>query len=292
MILMKIKINKYNLFELFLGVIPLIFWIYSGVYINKSTEALRDKYTIIKNIERDYFSVNYDFNRGIEYVQVKARPSSWVSINEISYFLKAAIIVSEDGRFHSHQGYDIEQLVKVIYESVNLNRKKMRGASTITQQLIKNILLTKKKTYSRKAEELIWAIVLENHASKNKIFETYLNVIEYGPGIYGIKSASKYYFNKIPRDLSPKEAAFLAMLLPSPKRYNKSFKEKMLSPFASNMIELILYKMKTYGALSESDLLKASLDHLSFEKNVEYVDEAKSIQSSIIQDQEESEDAE
>lgn len=289
---MKLKINKYNWFELSLGFLPLLFWLIAGLSLNHYISPYLEKYNLIKKVENGYFTVKYNPVSGVEYTHTSIRPSNWASINEISRFLKAAIIVSEDGRFFSHPGYDIEQLVKVIHEKVNMNRKKMRGASTITQQLIKNILLTKKKTYSRKAEELVWAIVIENHVSKDKIFETYLNVIEYGPGIYGIRSASKYYFNKKPLELSPKEAAFLAMLLPSPKRYSKSFKDKALSPFATSMIDMILYKMKTYGALSEEVLLEASTKPLSFEKNIEFIDEANIVQSSSIQNEQENEDAE
>jgi monofunctional biosynthetic peptidoglycan transglycosylase len=130
----------------------------------------------------------------------------------------------------------------------------VRGASTITQQLIKNLYLNREKSVSRKLKEFVFSLVIENHVDKNKILETYLNIIEYGKNLYGIKSASIYYFKKNPSQLSSRESAFIAMLLPSPIKYSRSFLNKRLSPFALRIINSVLLKMNQLGAIGPEEL--------------------------------------
>jgi monofunctional biosynthetic peptidoglycan transglycosylase len=114
-------------------------------------------------------------------------------------------------------------------------------------------------------KELYFATLIEEKASKDKILETYLNVIEYGKGIYGIENASQFYFKKSARNLNAKEGAFLAMLLPSPIKYSKSFKQKALTPFANSIVNSVLLKMKQAGYIGEEEYAQNLNAKLSFE---------------------------
>ena len=144
--------------------------------------------------------------------------------------------------------------------------KRFRGASTITQQMVKNVFLSEDRTIWRKVHEIILAQKVERVLSKRKILETYLNVIEFGPGIFGIRNASYHYFKKHPSSLIPKEAAFLAMLLPSPRRYYISFKNRKLTKFASARIDAILIKMRMGKILTPEQYQVQKISRFSWEK--------------------------
>jgi monofunctional glycosyltransferase len=171
------------------------------------------------------------------------RPKNWVDLKDVSRHAKFAILISEDWAFYGHQGIDLYQLRLVIGESIKQGEW-IRGASTITQQVIKNTVLSHERTVWRKVREMILAYKLERHVSKERILEIYLNIIELGHNLYGIKPASWHYFNKAPSQLTAREGAFLAMLLPSPVKYSLSFKKKELTPFAREIIETVLIKMR------------------------------------------------
>ncbi len=183
------------------------------------------------------------------------RPLNWTSLSEISTVAQAAITMSEDSNFWHHNGYDTEQIKKSM--KANWKAKKyIRGASTITQQVAKNLFLYRKKSLERKIKELLLAVQLERKLAKSKILEIYINIAEWGPGIYGIKNAAHYYFSKSPVELTAKEGAFLAMLLPSPKRYSRTFKAKGLTAYAARRIEDILEKLYITHYLSQEDFTR------------------------------------
>lgn len=190
------------------------------------------------------------------YKLVTQRPASWVSLSEVSKLARWAIVVSEDWAYYQHQGLDLKQIKIVIEESIK-QKKFVRGASTITQQVVKNAILTPEKTLWRKFREMILAYKLNRLASKDKVLEIYLNLIELGDGIYGIKKAARYYFNKHPRNLNAREGAFLAMLLPSPIKYSESFRKKKLTSFARSQIADILIKLRQAKVYQEKDRLEA-----------------------------------
>lgn len=227
-------------------------------------------YSITK-IPENYFSIEI-IDSNASYFASKDRPKDWVLLSEISKNVKGAIISSEDGKFYQHPGYDIEELRDAINDGVVKKKKKVRGASTITQQLVKNLFFQNDRSLWRKSKELILTLWLEEYVSKDKILESYLNIIEYGKGIYGISAASRHYFNKKPKQLTPRESAFLAMLLPSPVRYSQSFKKKTLTPFASRMVHSILFKMLQGGYIS----IEHYYDGLSHRMSWEKVNEAES----------------
>ena len=144
---------------------------------------------------------------------------SIIDINTLPDYVKNAFIDTEDKRFYSHNGYDIKRIIKSAF--VNLNSKsKSQGASTISQQLIKNTLLTNEKTYSRKIQEIILSIKMEKQFDKDEILEMYLNTIYFGSNAYGIENASKTYFNKSAKDLTLNEACCLAGLIKAPAHYS------------------------------------------------------------------------
>lgn len=207
-------------------------------------------YSITK-FQTRFFKIHIDLGK-VQYEKVETPPADWTPLPKINRRLQEAIISSEDGTFYQHPGYDLEQLTKAINSSFVL-KKKMRGASTITQQLIKNLYLNKEKVLSRKMSELFFSIMIEKYSDKKKILETYLNIIEYGKDIYGINKASHFYFNKSPSTLNARESAFIAMLLPSPIKYAKSFYKKSLTPFAKSSIDSILLKMRQAGYISEAE---------------------------------------
>lgn len=199
-----------------------------------------------------------------DFIIESSKPQHWVELKGISSFAKWAIILSEDWSFYQHEGIDIAQIKAAFNDMLEI--KRFRGASTITQQMVKNVYLSGDRTIWRKIHEIILAQKVEKVLSKDRILEVYLNCIEFGPEIYGIKKASYHYFQKHPSSLNPKEAAFLAMLLPSPKRYYVSYKNKALTPFARERINAILGKMRMGRVLSPEQYELNKMNRLSWEK--------------------------
>lgn len=218
----------------------------------------------VAELNTDYPHIIDPKSKVPEFKLKPGKPKSWVKLKEISSFAKWAIVLSEDWGFYQHEGIDINQMKVALNEMVEV--KRFRGASTITQQMVKNVFLSEDRTVWRKVHEIILAQKVERVLSKSKILETYLNVIEFGPGIHGIKNASYHYFRKHPSAINPKEAAFLAMLLPSPKRYYISFKNKKLTNFARIRINAILGKMRMGKVLSPEQYESQKVTRLNWEK--------------------------
>jgi monofunctional glycosyltransferase len=153
-----------------------------------------------------------------EGLQRKIR-QEWVPLARISPYLLKAVIIAEDDKFWSHEGFDFEAIQKALEKDLQKRRFKA-GGSTISQQLAKNLYLSPSKNPIRKIKEAILTWRLERNLSKRRIIEIYLNVAEWGDGIFGIEAASRLYFAKGAADLTPREAARLAVVLPSPLRYH------------------------------------------------------------------------
>lgn len=143
----------------------------------------------------------------------------YVSLDNIPRSLQQAVIAVEDARFYSHSGFDVMGIARAAVVNVEAGEIE-EGASTITQQLVKNLFLTSEPSFSRKAEELLLAMNVERHFSKNQIIELYLNTIYFGSNYYGIYDASKGYFGKEPKDLTVAESAMLAGLPNAPSLYS------------------------------------------------------------------------
>ncbi len=142
----------------------------------------------------------------------------WRGLNDISPNLVYAAIAAEDARFCSHQGFDVEAIQKSM--ETNAEGGKIRGGSTISQQTAKNVFLWPGRDWVRKGLEAGYTVLIETVWTKRRIMEVYLNVAEWAPGVYGAEAASRHWFGKSARNLTPREAARLAAILPSPRRYD------------------------------------------------------------------------
>ena len=143
----------------------------------------------------------------------------WVNYAQISNNLKRAVIASEDAKFNDHDGFDWEGIEKA-YEKNLKKGKIVAGGSTISQQLAKNLFLSSRRTPWRKGEEAIITVMLEKMLTKQRILEIYLNVIEWGNGIFGAEAAARHYFKTSAAGLSPSQAAKLAAIVPNPRFYD------------------------------------------------------------------------
>ncbi|MBI2644925.1 PBP1A family penicillin-binding protein [Candidatus Uhrbacteria bacterium] len=189
-----------------------------------------------------------------------AQQRSLVSISHIPNSLKKATITAEDKGFYTHKGFDVRGILRSILVDI-ISRKKAQGGSTITQQFIKNSLLTSRKTFTRKIKELVLAYQLEKQFSKDQILQMYFNEIPYGSTAYGVQAASKMYFGKNVQDLSLAESAYLAALPKAPTYY---------SPWGSHRDKLdarknaILSDMEKEEYISEEEARAAQEEKIKF----------------------------
>ncbi len=164
---------------------------------------------------------------------------SWVPLSRISPYLVHAVVIAEDDKFWGHKGFDLEAIRAALEK--NIEKQTWRyGGSTITQQLAKNLFLSPSRSPIRKIREFILAWRLERALSKKRILELYLNVVEWGDGIFGAEAAVRRYYNKPASDLTPLEAAHLAVVLPSPRRYNPLSGSKYIESRAEEIYEIML----------------------------------------------------
>ena len=185
--------------------------------------------------------------------------NDYVKLSDITNFTKNAIISIEDKNFYNHRGFDYPRILKAMIINIKSGKIK-QGASTISQQYIKNLYLTFDKTWERKIEEAFLTLELETHYSKNEILEGYLNTIDFGGGNYGIKEASKYYFNKNPKELTKAEASKLVGIPKSPNYYNPIFNYKN----AKNRQYSVLKSMVNNRYISENEMKKIYNEKISF----------------------------
>lgn len=145
----------------------------------------------------------------------------WVRLSNVSPFLIKAVVIAEDDKFWSHKGFDVDAMQKALEKDIETGKFKF-GGSTISQQLAKNLYLTPSKNPVRKLKEAILTWRIEKNLSKRRILELYLNVVEWGEGLFGIEAASQRYYGKPARFLTAEEASRLAAILPNPRRYKVS----------------------------------------------------------------------
>lgn len=143
----------------------------------------------------------------------------WVKYGQVSAHLKRAVIAAEDARFLQHQGFDYKA-IEAAWKKNLQQRKLAAGGSTISQQLAKNLFLSTEKTVGRKLQETIITFMLEKFLTKQRILEIYLNVIEWGEGIFGAEAAARHYFGVPASSLTPSQAAWLASIIPNPRFYD------------------------------------------------------------------------
>jgi monofunctional biosynthetic peptidoglycan transglycosylase len=181
-----------------------------------------------------------EYYKTLRHPPVKIR--YWVKYRSLPEQLIRAVRIAEDDSFFQHHGFDLKQLWEAVRGSVS-EGKNMRGASTITQQLGKNLFLSESRSLIRKLQEIPIAYKLEKHLSKRRIFEIYINIIEFGNGIYGIEPASRYYFGKHTTDLNLDESIFLAAIIKRPRYWER---HRDSGSFIYRQ-DIILERMAIYG---------------------------------------------
>lgn len=181
---------------------------------------------------------------------------TYVPLSQISKNLQNAILITEDSGFYQHNGFDQEGIQKCL-DKIREKKRIVCGGSTITQQLAKNVFLWKEKNFLRKGLEAMITFKIEKNLTKKEILERYLNVIQFGKNVYGVKQAAQFYFKKSASALTVHESAFLAMVLPNPEKYAQSYYRKDLTKFARKRLAQIIENMYKYNRISSDDYVIA-----------------------------------
>jgi penicillin-binding protein 1A len=196
-------------------------------------------------------------------IVVRAGEADFIPIGAVPPLFVDALLLSEDAGFYGHPGVDVAEIRAAWAENVERGTL-ARGGSTITQQLVKNLFLSKEKSYGRKMEEAALALMVDAALPKRRILEIYVNVIEWGPGLFGLVPAARHYFGKAPAALTPKEIAFLVCLIPSPVRYHQAHTAGYAGPGMEQLMANLLAKLRSTGALSDDDYFAALDEGLRF----------------------------
>lgn len=232
--------------------------------------SLDDKNLKIKHFNEELYKMNSDFlytayekGKPVRTFQVGPENPNFRKLQDIPNLLQRSILLAEDESFFFHNGFRLESIKYAIAQNIKQGRL-FRGGSTISQQIIKNVYLSKDKTISRKLEEiiLVWLIESNRLVPKSRMFEVYLNIIEWGPDVYGVNEAARFYFKKDIRRLNATECIFLASVIPSPKKFYYRFdKAGNLAPFMQEYYRFIAEKMQWRGliATNNGDSLSALL---------------------------------
>jgi len=203
--------------------------------------------------------------------------AAWAYIEDISPFFVHAVLAHEDAGFFTHHGFSLPHVRNALVRNLQEGRYVV-GASTITMQLVKNVFLHREKTLARKIQEVLLTWWIERVMDKRDVLELYLNVIEYGPGIYGIRNGARHYFNRLPSQLSPAESVFLATILPNPKRYHSFFEKRALSPQWTEVMRKMLVRLRDRGSY-DRDATAYGLSELS---SFQFVPEGTVVASRIV----------
>lgn len=250
-LLKKWKIILYSsLLLIVLGFVGYAAIIFGGRLIVDDEQFFLDATTTIETKDGKVIGRLYNENRTL------------TTLDEIPEHVQDAFIAIEDRRFYDHEGVDFRSVFRAVYKDI-LAMQKVEGASTITQQLVKNLFLNHEKTWLRKTKEVMAAVYLEQTLSKDRILELYLNEIYFGHGVYGIATAADYYFSKDVTELSIEEGALLAGLVKAPNGYSPiNHPEK-----AINRRNTVLYAMNDVGAISSKQRNKAEKQELDIQVN-------------------------
>jgi hypothetical protein len=188
---------------------------------------------------------------------------NWTDLDRVSPFMQVAVLTTEDGAFYRHQGFNRAAMRNALVADLKAGRF-VRGASTITMQLAKNLFLSRDKTVSRKLEEVILADYLESAFTKPEMMELYLNIIEFGPGVYGITQAAAHYFGRAPAELNLAECLFLSSILPSPIRYGKLAEKPQLSESWTKHLRELMTIAAKLGTISDAELTEGLKEEVTF----------------------------
>ncbi len=198
-------------------------------------------------------NINDCFTTSMFQVELCPKKPSYVRYNQLPKHLVSSLIASEDASFYFHKGFDWDEIEDSLEKSLDAGRW-VRGGSTITQQLAKNLYLNKDKSLIRKMKEFFIAKEIEKKLSKTQIIEKYFNVVEFGKNIYGIRKAAQHYFQKSPSELTPAEGAYLISLLPNPIKYSSAYHaNKDLSRYNKSRVHRTLSLLLLQGKISQED---------------------------------------
>ena len=192
---------------------------------------------------------------------------SWTPITRISPFLVQAVLGHEDSGFFRHSGFSVPSIRLALIRNLTEGRY-VYGASTITMQLVKNVFLHREKTLARKVQEVLLTWWIESVMAKDQILELYLNVIEYGPQIYGIRAAAQHYFGRLPSELGPAESAYLASILPNPKGFHSHWESDALPDRFRRRVERFLHTLGSRGRFDQAAVEQGleQLEHFEFHR--------------------------
>ncbi len=194
-------------------------------------------------------------------IDVSPESPDFVALADVPPLFLRTLLIAEDAGFYGHRGIDLAELPAAILTDWARGRP-ARGASTITQQLAKNLFLSREKQIGRKLQELSLALLLESALGKQRILEIYLNVIEWGPELYGLRPAARHYFGVEPKDLTPRQAAFLVALIPGPIKYQSSIVGGAVLPGFRPLVDDLLVKLRSLDALDEEQYQAALAEEL------------------------------
>jgi hypothetical protein len=196
-------------------------------------------------------------------IDVRDGAPDFIAIDAVPPLFQRALLLSEDAGFWHHPGIDLAEIAAAWAENEEDGRR-VRGGSTITQQLVKNVLLSSERTYGRKLKEAALSLMVDAVIPKARLLEIYVNVIQWGPRLHGLVPAARHYFGKAPAELSPKETAFLVCLIPNPVRYHQAHTQGRTGPGMEQLIRNLLAKLRTTGALSDEEYEAAVQEPLQF----------------------------
>jgi membrane peptidoglycan carboxypeptidase len=216
-----------------------------------------------KRLEEEFeHHVEYEADKWLTFV-VGEENEAFVPFEEISPHLVNSIMSTEDSAFRSHKGFIPSEFRSALVRDLKAGEF-THGASSITMQMVKNVLLFREKTLARKLQELFLTWHVENTLTKDRILEIYFNVIEYGPALYGIGPAAHHYFGKAARDLTPREAAFFSSILPNPKERYKQYCKGEVTRLTDGKLKFYLGVMLKRKRLTQAEYDDAIQSQLAF----------------------------
>ena len=189
-------------------------------------------------------------------IDVSPASADFIALRDVPPLFVRTLLLAEDAGFYGHRGIDLRELPTALLTDWSRGGA-ARGASTITQQLAKNLFLSRDKQLGRKLEELAITFLLESALRKDRILEIYLNIIEWGPGLRGLRPAARTYFGCEPQALTPAEMAFLVVIIPGPIKYQSSFAHGTPGPGLRSLIDELLGKLRSVNAISEEEYRRA-----------------------------------
>jgi len=189
-------------------------------------------------------------------IDVSLTSPDFIALRDVPPLFVRTLLLAEDAGFYGHRGIDLRELPAALLTNWSRGGA-ARGASTITQQLAKNLFLSRDKQLGRKLQELAITFLLESALGKDRILEIYLNIIEWGPDLRGLRPAARRYFGLEPRELTPAEMAFLVAIIPGPIKYQSSFAHGTPGPGLRSLIDELLAKLRSVDAIGEEEYRRA-----------------------------------